>query len=72
MKALQMQKFNFKKSRLKFMSEWQVPPIPHGNKDWLRLLAGSAEDDRNAAAQAIEECFDMADSVFMLEEDVGA
>jgi hypothetical protein len=33
------------------MSEWQAPPIPHDDEDWLRQLAASAEEDQNAAAQ---------------------
>jgi hypothetical protein len=72
MEALQMLKFNFKKSRLDFMSEWQAPPIPHDDEDWLRQLAAPDEEDRNTAAQAIEECFHMADNIFMTEDEVGA
>ncbi|KAJ7125982.1 hypothetical protein C8R44DRAFT_617949, partial [Mycena epipterygia] len=71
MEALQMLKFNFKKSRLNFMTEWQVPPILHDDEDWLRQLAATAEEDCNAAAWVIEECFDMADNILMPEEDVG-
>jgi hypothetical protein len=52
------------------MSEWQAPPIPHNDEDWLQWLAASAEEDRNAAVQAIEECFHMADNIFM-PENVG-
>ncbi|KAJ7355217.1 hypothetical protein DFH08DRAFT_802040 [Mycena albidolilacea] len=52
--------------------EWQAPLIPHNDEDWLPQLAAPDEEDRNTAAQAIKECFHMADNIFMQEEEVGA
>jgi hypothetical protein len=52
--------------------EWQAPLIPHNDEDWLPQLAAPDEEDRNTAAQAIKECFHMADNIFMPEEEVGA
>jgi hypothetical protein len=37
MEALQMLKFNDKKSRLNFMSDWQTVAIPGEEGDWLRI-----------------------------------
>jgi hypothetical protein len=45
MEALQMLKFNFKKTRLNFMAEFQSVPDLDGNEDWLRQLAGEADED---------------------------
>ncbi|KAJ7622680.1 ribonuclease H-like domain-containing protein [Mycena rosella] len=66
-----MLKFNFKKSRLNFMAEWQSPPIPPEDEDWLRQLAATDENDRDAAVAAIRELFNTADNIQMLEEDIG-
>ena len=71
MEVLQMLKFNFKKSRLNFMAEWQSPPIAPEDEDWLRQLAATDENDRDAAAAAIRELFNMTDDVPMPEEDIG-
>jgi hypothetical protein len=35
MEALQMLKFNYKKSRLNFMSDWQTIPVADDDEDWL-------------------------------------
>jgi hypothetical protein len=35
MEALQILKFNYKKSRLNFMSDWQTVAIPNDEEDWL-------------------------------------
>jgi hypothetical protein len=35
MEALQMLKFNYKKLRLNFMSDWQTVPVADDNEDWL-------------------------------------
>ncbi|KAJ7812147.1 hypothetical protein B0H14DRAFT_3479040 [Mycena olivaceomarginata] len=45
MEALQMLKFNYKKSWLNFMADWQSAPITDNEEDWLRQLAphGQAE-----------------------------
>ena len=45
MEALQMLKFNFKKTRLNFMTEFQSVPDFDGDEDWLRQLAGEADED---------------------------
>jgi hypothetical protein len=72
MEALQMLKFNYKKSRLNFMAKWQSPPIPPEDEYWLQQLASTDDNDRSAAIQAIRELFDMADDIQMPEEDIGA
>ncbi|KAJ6582302.1 hypothetical protein B0H19DRAFT_1252405 [Mycena capillaripes] len=65
-----MLRFNYKKSRLNFMAEWQLPPIAE-DEDWLRHLAATDEHDRSTAVQAIRALFDMADDIQMPEEDIG-
>ena len=54
------------------MAEWQSPPIPPEDEDWLRQLAATDENDRDAAAAAIQELFNMADDIQMPEEDIGS
>ncbi|KAJ7645730.1 hypothetical protein B0H17DRAFT_959478 [Mycena rosella] len=71
MEALQMLKFNFKKSQLNFMAEWQSPLILPEDEDWLRQLAATDENDCDAAAAAIRELFNTADNIQMPEEDIG-
>jgi hypothetical protein len=63
MEALQMLKFNYKKSRLNLMAEWQSPPILPEDEDWLRQLAAADENDRSSAIQAIKELFGIADDI---------
>jgi hypothetical protein len=46
MEALQMLKFNFKKTRLNFMSEWQCVPIPDAEEDWLRKLGTETDAEQ--------------------------
>jgi hypothetical protein len=72
MEALQMLKFNYKKSRLNFMAEWQSPPIASEDEDWLRQLDATDEQDRGAAIKAVTELFGMADNLQMPEDDIGA
>jgi hypothetical protein len=46
MEPLQMLKFNYKKSRLNFMSDWQTVAIPdEEDVDWLRILASKGNSD---------------------------
>ncbi|KAJ7495122.1 hypothetical protein FB451DRAFT_1360076 [Mycena latifolia] len=43
MEALQMLKFNFKRTRLNFMAEWQSAAVLDEEEDWLRILASAAD-----------------------------
>jgi hypothetical protein len=56
MEALQMLKFNFKKTRLNFMAEFQSVPELDGDEDWLRQLAGEADED--SQRKVLREIFD--------------
>jgi hypothetical protein len=47
MEALQMLKFNFRKSRLNFMSDWQLAPIPDDEEDWLHALASETDEEES-------------------------
>jgi hypothetical protein len=57
MEALQMLKFNFKKTRLNFMTEFQSVPDLDGDDDWLRQLAGEADEDsrRNVLREIVDD-----------------
>jgi hypothetical protein len=46
MVALQMLKFNFKKTRLNFVSEWQWAPIPDAEEDWLCKLGTETDAEQ--------------------------
>jgi hypothetical protein len=65
MEALQMLKFNYKKSHLNFMAEWQSPPIPPEDEHWLCQLAATDEQDRSSVIQVVRELFNMADDIQM-------
>jgi hypothetical protein len=52
----QMLKFNFKKTRLNFMTEFQSVPDLDGDEDWLRQLAGEADED--SQGKVMREIFD--------------
>ena len=54
--VLQMLKFNFKKTRLNFMTEFQSVPDLDGDQDWLRQLAGEADED--GQNKVVREIFD--------------
>ena len=54
------------------MAEWQSPPIPPEDEDWLRQLAAINENGRDTVAAAIRELFNTADDIQMPEEDIGA
>jgi hypothetical protein len=62
MEALQMLKFNYKKSRLNFVADWQSAPIADDEEDWLRQLASTDETEQQEARQALTESFEMTDS----------
>jgi hypothetical protein len=62
MEALQMLKFNYKKLRLNFMTDWQSAPSTDDDEDWLRQLASSDEVDHQEAMQALTESFEMSGS----------
>ena len=50
-----MLKFNFKKSRLNFMLDWQSAPIGDDDEDWLRHLAAATDEiGRTEAMEALE------------------
>jgi hypothetical protein len=49
MEAFQMLKFNYKKSRLNFMSDWQTVAIPDNEEDWLCILASKDKGDGDTA-----------------------
>ncbi|KAJ7851593.1 hypothetical protein B0H14DRAFT_2355149, partial [Mycena olivaceomarginata] len=51
MEALQMLKFNYKKLRLNFMSDWQTVPVVDDDEDWLRTLADTDNKDRDVIWQ---------------------
>jgi hypothetical protein len=74
MEAFTMLKFNFKKSHLNFMSEWQSALIADDDEDWLCQLAATNEAERMEAMRAIGESFEMADNliIHMLEGNIGA
>jgi hypothetical protein len=73
MEALQMLKFNFKKSRLNFMSDWQSVPVPDDKEDWLRLLATTTDEaERVEAMDALTESFEMGDTPTYMPEDTNA
>jgi hypothetical protein len=73
MEALQMLKFNFKKSRLNFMSEWQPVPVPDDEEDWLHLLATATDEaERMEAMDALTESFEMGDTLIYMPEDTNA
>jgi hypothetical protein len=61
MEALQMLKFNFKKSRLNFMADWQSALVPNDKEDWLRILAGTVEEQRETIRQEISDRCEFAD-----------
>jgi hypothetical protein len=56
-----MLKFNFKKSRLNFMADWQSAPVPDDEEDWLRILAGTVEEQRETIRQEISDRCEFAD-----------
>jgi hypothetical protein len=61
--ALQMLKFNFKKLRLNFMSEWQTVVVAdEEEEDWLRVLTSADNNDHRMAVQReISDSCDLAD-----------
>jgi hypothetical protein len=65
MEALQMLKFNFKKSRLNSMSDWQLAPIADDEEDWLRALASETDKERvGALRREVTDSFEFADTVY--------
>ena len=59
MEALQMLKFNYKKSQLNFMSDWQTVAIP--DEDWLRILASKGDGDAEDTWWEISDSCELAD-----------
>jgi hypothetical protein len=73
MEALQMLKFNFKKFRLTFMSDWQSVPVPNDEEDWLCLLATTTDEaERVEAMDTLTESFEMGDTPTYMLEDTNA
>jgi hypothetical protein len=72
MEALQMLKFNYKKARLNFMSEWQSPAVPDDEEDWLRILASAADKQVDTIWQEIADSSELTATGYtkMPEEDV--
>jgi hypothetical protein len=56
-----MLKFNFKKAQLNFMADWQLAPVPHDEEDWLCILAGTAEEQRETIRWEILDSCEFAD-----------
>jgi hypothetical protein len=67
MEALQMLKFNYKKLRLNFMSDWQTAPVADDDEDWLRTLADSHDQDRDVVWREIVDSCDAADGIVFTE-----
>ncbi|KAJ6622370.1 hypothetical protein B0H10DRAFT_1788240, partial [Mycena sp. CBHHK59/15] len=61
MEGLQMLKFNFKKARLNFMADWQLALVPNDEEDWLRILAGTAEEQRETIRREISDSCEFVD-----------
>jgi Ran GTPase-activating protein (RanGAP) involved in mRNA processing and transport len=61
MEALQMLKFNYKKSRLNFMSDWQTVAIPDEDVDWLRILASKGDSDTEDTYREVFDSCELAD-----------
>jgi hypothetical protein len=59
--AVQMLKFNFKKAQLNFMADWQLAPVPNNKEDWLRILVGTVEEQRETIRQEISDRCGFAD-----------
>ena len=67
MEALQILKFNYKKSRLNFMSDWQTVPVADDDEDWLRTLANTQDKDRDVIWREIVDSCDSADGIIFTE-----
>ena len=67
MEALQMLKFNYKKSRLNFMSDWQTVAIPDDKQDWLRILASKGDGDTEDTWREISDSCELADGAPYLD-----
>ncbi|KAJ7933580.1 hypothetical protein B0H13DRAFT_1856085 [Mycena leptocephala] len=65
MEALQMLKFNFKKARLNFMSEWQSPLVAEDEEDWLRDLAMATDEQKNNIRREISDSCEFAEAEYM-------
>ncbi|KAJ6467257.1 ribonuclease H-like domain-containing protein, partial [Mycena sanguinolenta] len=64
MEALQMLKFNYKKSRLNFMSDWQS--VPDDDEDWLRKLVSSEGGSRELIRREISDSCEFAEILHIL------
>jgi hypothetical protein len=73
MEALQMLKFNCKKARLNFMSEWQSAAVQDDVEDWLRILASATDEQKKDIWREISDSCELADAEYMemLEENDG-
>jgi hypothetical protein len=73
MEALQMLKFNYKKARLNFMSEWQSAALPDDGEDWLRILASATDEQKKHVWREISDSCELADAEYleMPEESIG-
>jgi hypothetical protein len=61
MEGLQILKFNFKKAWLNFMANWQLALVPDDKENWLCILAGTAEEQRETIRREILDSCEFAD-----------
>ncbi|KAF8175182.1 hypothetical protein K438DRAFT_1771151 [Mycena galopus ATCC 62051] len=65
MEALQTLKFNYKKSRLNFMSEGQSATVADDDEDWGRVLASTTDDkEKQDIRREISDSCDFADIMY--------
>ncbi|KAJ7720361.1 hypothetical protein B0H16DRAFT_1474466 [Mycena metata] len=62
-----MLKFNYKKSRLNFMSDWQTVAAADDDEDWLQTLAETEGKDRDIIWCEIVDSCDAADGIIFTE-----
>ena len=56
-----MLKFNYKKSRPNFMSDWQTVVIPDDEEDWLCILASKGNGDKEDSWWEVSDSCELAD-----------
>ena len=67
MEALQMPKFNYEKSWLNFVFDWQTVPVADDDEDWLRILADTEGKDRDLIWREIVDSCESADGIIFTE-----
>jgi hypothetical protein len=43
------------------MADWHSAPVPDNEEDWLCILAGTVEEQRETIRQEISDCCEFAD-----------